>query len=106
MTVINPDISMDISDVKVTIKGETEMLYNREYSILSSTDISVNVKLKGKRNAILGLKKSDVEVIADVSQISGDGENVIQCEVSTPYSEDITVTNRSDLKITVRRTDN
>lgn len=101
MTVINPDISMDISDVKVTIKGETELLSNREYSILSSTDISVNVKLKGKRNAILGLKKSDVEVIADVSQISGDGENVIQCEVSTPYSEDITVTNRSDLKITV-----
>ncbi|MBR6741077.1 MAG: hypothetical protein IKM04_08440 [Clostridia bacterium] len=101
LALINPEIRMDFDDVKVTIKGETELLNNREYSILSSTDITVNVELKGKRNAMLSLEKEDVEVVADVSSISGDGENVIQCEVNTPYSEDIVVTNKNQLKITV-----
>ncbi len=101
LALINPEIRMDFDDVKVTIKGETELLNNREYSILSSTDITVNIELKGKRNAMLSLEKEDVEVVADVSSISGDGENVIQCEVNTPYSEDIVVTNKNQLKITV-----
>ena len=101
LALINPEIHLDFNNVKVTIKGETDLLNNKEYSILSSTDITVNVELKGKRNAMLSLEKDDIEVIADVSSISGDGETTIQCEVNTPYSDDITVTNRNQLKITV-----
>lgn len=100
MSIINPDIEISFSDVKVTINGKTE-LYNRmEYSILSDTDMTMDVTLRGKRNVVLRLKKSDIELICDVSQISGDGENRIMCSVNTPDG-DITVVNRTELIATV-----
>ena len=100
MSIINPDIEISFSDVKVTINGITELYDRMEYSILSDTDMTMDVKLRGKRNVVLGLKKSDIELICDVSQISGDGENRIMCSVNTPDG-DITVVNRTELIATV-----
>ncbi len=101
MSIINPDIEISFSDVKVTLNGVTELYDRMNYSILSDTDMTMDVRLRGKRNAVLSLKKSDIELICDVSQISGDGENRILCTVNTPDSE-ITVVNRSELIATVR----
>ncbi len=101
MSVINPDIEISFSNVKVTINGVTELYDRMNYSILSDTDMTMDVRLRGKRNVVLGLKKSDIELICDVSQISGDGENRILCSVNTPDG-DITVVNRSDLIATIR----
>ncbi len=100
MGVINPDIEMTFSDIKVTIVGQTE-LYNRlEYSILSGTEFTMDVSLRGKRNIMLNWKKSDIELVADVSTISSSGEVRVPCAVNLPDSS-VSVTNSSDLRITL-----
>lgn len=100
MSVINPDITTTYRDVKVTLKGVTELYESREYSIVSDKNMMLNVKLRGSRNDILKLDKSDIEVICDVSEITGDGENRIDCTVITPNTN-ISVANRNELKVTV-----
>ena len=97
---INPDVSITFHDVKVTIKGETELLTAKKYSIISNKNLTVDVTLRGKRNVIMGLRKTDIEVVADVSQITGDGESQILCTVNTP-DESITVVDRNRLRVTV-----
>ncbi|HHX73066.1 MAG TPA: hypothetical protein GX701_09115 [Clostridiales bacterium] len=97
---INPDVTIPFHDVKVTIKGETELLTTKKYSIISNTDQTVDVTLRGKRSALMGLRKSDLEIIADVSQITEDGESQILCTVNTP-DESITVVDRNRLRISV-----
>jgi len=99
MTIIDPDVSVSFSAVPVTIKGESELLSDKGYSILSSTDLTVSVRLRGNRNAVLKLSKSDIEVSVDVSQIEDDGESKLICMVTTPYGETLTVTNQTDLKV-------
>lgn len=100
MSVINPEVTITFNSVKVTVNGATELFQRMSYSILSDTNISLDVTLRGKRNVILSLKKTDIEVICDVSQIAIDGENRIICSVVTPNA-DITVMNPNDMKATV-----
>lgn len=99
MTIIDPEVSVSFSNVKVTIKGESELLSQKGYSILSSTDLEVDVRFKGSRNTVLKLKKSDIVVIADVSAIEGDGESKISCTVTTPYGDLLAVTNQANLNV-------
>lgn len=100
MSVINPEITTTYRNVKVTLKGVTELYESREYSIVSDKNMTLDVTLRGTRNDILKLNKSDIEVVCDVSQITGDGENRIECTVITPNSN-ISVANRNELKVTV-----
>ena len=53
MSVINPDIEISFSNVKVTINGVTELYDRMNYSILSDTDMTMDVRLRGKRNVVL-----------------------------------------------------
>lgn len=100
MSVINPDITITFKGVKVTFKGQSQLLESRNFSILSSTDVTLDVSLRGKRNDILKIKKSDVYLECDVSGITSDGENIVYC--TTPsLNSDITVINKSNLKVTV-----
>ena len=102
MSIINPDLEVSFSDVKVTFNGKTELYNNKGYTILSDTDMEMDVVLLGKRNDVLELSKADIELICDVSQISGDGENRIMCSVNTPKGDSVTVVNRTELIATVR----
>ena len=97
MSVINPEVTRTFRDVKVTIHGETELRDNRELSIVSEKDLVLDVTLGGSRNEILNLEKSDIELICDVSKVTGDGLNKITCTVELP-SSDIVVKNQNDLK--------
>ncbi|MBQ1954328.1 MAG: YbbR-like domain-containing protein [Clostridia bacterium] len=92
MNLINPTMDIRFSDVDVTILGTTELYQNNGFSILSETELSVDVELSGGRNSILRLKRDDIEVYCDVSRISRNGTNRVQCTVTTPY-DDVTVTN-------------
>lgn len=96
MNLINPTMDIRFSDVEVTILGTTDLYENNGFSILSETDLSFDVELSGGRNSILRLKREDIEVSCDVSRISRNGTNRIQCTVTTPY-EDVTVVNLQNL---------
>ena len=102
MSIINPDLEVSFSDVKVTFNGKTELYNSKGYTILSDTNMEMDVILRGKRNDVLELSKADIELICDVSQISGDGENRIMCSVNTPKGDSVTVVNRTELIATVR----
>lgn len=96
MNSINPTMDIRFSDVEVNILGTTELYDDNGFSILSDTDLSFDVEFSGGRNSILRLKREDIEITCDVSRISRNGTNRIQCTVTTPY-DDITVENLQNL---------
>jgi YbbR domain-containing protein len=100
MGTINPEMTIRFQDVSVTIQGTTELYENMGYSILSNTDFAFDVELTGNRNSILRLNRENIEIVCDVSKISGNGANRIQCTVTTPYS-DVHVTDQSALMVTI-----
>ena len=102
MSIINPDLEVSFSDVKVTFNGKTDLYNNKGYTILSDMDMTMDVTLRGKRNDVLELNRDDIELICDVSQITGDGENRIMCTVNTPKGDSVTVVNRTELIALVR----
>lgn len=68
----NPTSTNTYTNIPVTITGIAE-LEARNITVLSGT-LSVAVKVSGARNALSKLNKSDINAIADVSNITGTGE--------------------------------
>ena len=68
----NPTSTNTYTNIPVTITGIAE-LEARNITVLSGT-LSVAVKVSGARNALSRLNKSDINAIADVSNITGTGE--------------------------------
>lgn len=100
MSTINPEMTIRFQDIDVKIQGTT-MLYERlGYTILSDTNFSFDIELSGPRNLILKLKRSDIDIVCDVSNVTGSGEKRIQCSITTPYN-DISVDNQKDLVVTL-----
>lgn len=68
----NPTSTNTYTNIPVTITGIAE-LEARNITVLSGT-LLVAVKVSGARNALSRLNKSDINAIADVSNITGTGE--------------------------------
>ncbi len=98
IVIVNPPKSSTVRQVPVGLIGEN-VLNERGLAIASKQSYTVDVKVSGSRNEILGLSVSDFTAAADVSVLD-EGETTMTVVVTGPYS--ITIDEINLQKIPVR----
>ena len=93
ITVERPESENMFYNVPGVLDGET-VLQERGMMITSDTEMTVNLKLSGKRSELNKLKSSDIAAVIDLSRISEAGEKNFSYSVSIPGDSSIDVVSR------------
>ena len=104
VTVVNPDDTKTISDVRVRITG-TNALTSDNLMLTGGEDQTVNVEISGRRSDLKELNSSTLEALADVSNIDRAGTYEVSWTLvppSTVASGDISIVSANSTKITVK----
>ena len=104
VTVVNPDDTKTISDVRVRITG-TNSLTSDNLMLTGGEDQTVNVEVAGRRSDLKELNSSSLEALADVSNIDRAGTYEVSWTLvfpSTVASGDISIVSTNSNKITVK----
>lgn len=104
VTVVNPDDTTYIRDVRVRIIGTNE-LRSDNLMLTGGEDQTVNVEISGRRSDLKELNSSNLEAIADVSNIDSPGTYEVSWTLdppSTVASGDISLISANSNKITVK----
>lgn len=104
VTVVNPDDSVFIRDVRVRIIG-TSSLASDNLMLTGGEDQTVNVEISGRRSDLKELNSSSLEALADVSNIDRPGTYEVSWTLvppSTVASGDISIVSTNSNKITVK----
>ena len=82
---VNSTTSATIYNVPVTIVNE-DVLTSRGLMIAPSSELAVDLKVYGNRNAISRIKsdKDSITVSVDVADVQSAGEKEFQCKVTVP----------------------
>ncbi|MCH4889987.1 hypothetical protein EZV73_20580 [Acidaminobacter sp. JC074] len=98
MDQVNPEITRSLQDVPVQLMG-IEELKARNYEIMGEREFNVDVTLKGRRNEVNSITKQEVEISADIGDLtSGNQTILLNQNVSI---EDITIDSISKDNITL-----
>ena len=103
VTVVNPDGTTRISDVRVRIVGTTD-LTNNGLMLTGGEDQTVSVEIAGRRSDLKELNSSTLEATASVSNIDRAGTYQVSWELGFPptvASGDIRVVSTSSNRIKV-----
>ncbi|MBQ6430426.1 MAG: hypothetical protein IJJ99_00925 [Oscillospiraceae bacterium] len=103
VTVVNPNDSVTVHDVRVRITGESA-LKSDGLMLTGGENQTVNVEISGRRSDLKELSSSSVEVIADVSNIDSPGTYEVSWKIglpSTVASGDISIVSASSTRIKV-----
>ena len=104
VTVVNPNDTTRISDIKVRIVGTAE-LSAKNLILTGGEGQTVTVEISGRRSDLKELNSSSLEAIANVSNIDRAGEYEVSWTLdppSTVASGDISLVNASSNKIKVK----
>ena len=104
VTVVNPDDTTYIRDVRVRIVGTNE-LRSDNLMLTGGEDQTVNVEISGRRSDLKELNNTTLEAIADVSNIDSPGTYEVSWTLdppSTVASGDISLVSATSNKITVQ----
>ena len=104
VTVVNPNDTTRISDIKVRIVGTGELTSN-SLMLTVGEGQTVTVEISGRRSDLKELNSSSLEAIADVSNIDRPGEYEVSWTLdppSTVASGDISLVSASSNKIKVK----
>lgn len=93
ITVERPESENVFYNVPVVLDGET-VLQDRGMMITSNTDLTVTLKLSGKRSDLNNLKSSDIAAVVDLSRITEAGDKKVYYDVSIPGDSTIEVVSR------------
>lgn len=93
ITVERPESENTFYNVPVVLDGET-VLQDRGMMITSDTEMTVTLKLSGKRSELNNLKSSDIAAVLDLSRIAEAGEKRLSYTVSIPGDSTIEVVSR------------
>ena len=83
VTVINPEFEDNYYNIPVVLEGEG-LLEERGLMITAIENPTVSMRLKGNRSYLVGMKNSDITVIADVSKLSRAGTYHVSYEEAFP----------------------
>ena len=92
-----------IRDIPITVQG-TDVLSERGLMITDMSSRYLNLKLSGKRSALVKITDENVTVTLDVSSITTEGQWALKCKVSLPStvtSGNVTVAEDNDYSVTV-----
>lgn len=104
VTVVNPNDTAKISDIKVRIVGTGELASNN-LMLTGGEGQTVTVEISGRRSDLKELNSSSLEAIADVSNIDRPGEYEVSWTLdppSTVASGDISLVSANYNKIKVK----
>lgn len=104
VTVVNPNDSVTVRDVRVRIVG-TSVLTGNNLMLTGGEDQTVNVEIAGRRSDLKELNSSSLEALADVSNIDRPGTYEVSWTLvppSTVASGDISIVSTNSNKITVK----
>lgn len=104
VTVVNPNDTTKISDIKVRIVGASELMSNN-LMLTGGEGQTVTVEISGRRSDLKELNSSSLEVVADVSNIDRPGEYEVSWTLdppSTVASGDISLVSANKNKIKVK----
>jgi len=93
ITVERPESENTFYNVPVVLDGET-VLQDRGMMITSDTEMTVTLKLSGKRSDLNNLKSSDIAAVVDLSRITEAGDKKVYYDVSIPGDSAIEVVSR------------
>ena len=93
ITVERPESENVFYNVPVVMEGET-VLQDRGMMITSDTNLTVTLKLSGKRSDLNNLKSSDIAAVVDLSRIMEAGDKKVIYDVSIPGDSSIEVVSR------------
>lgn len=79
---VNPDQSMTISDIPVTIPMEKSAAEAQGLSVISGGDAKVSVMVRGKRYKVGALKPGSFKAVADISNVTAAGEYTLKISVT------------------------
>ena len=88
VTVVSPESEASYFDVPVVFDG-VSLLDERELMITAGKDATMNLKLSGNRTDLNKLDKTNITILADLSQIREPGEHKVKCTVSFPSNAGI-----------------
>lgn len=83
ITVERTETEQMFYNVPVVIDGES-VLEDRGMKITSDTDLTVTLRLSGKRSVLNNLRSSDITVLADMTRITEAGKKELNYSVSFP----------------------
>ena len=93
ITAERPESENTFYNVPVVMEGET-VLQDRGMMITSDTDLTVTLKLSGKRSDLNKLKSSDIAAVVDLSRLTEAGDQIVHYDVSIPGDTAIEVVSR------------
>lgn len=73
-SVENVDIENTITGIPVTYLGEEDILADRKLIVTDKADQTVTLRLYGKRSDISSIKKNDIQVTVDLTDVKNTGE--------------------------------
>ncbi len=104
VTVVNPDDTTTVRDIRVRITGTKELAMNN-LVLTGGEEQYIDVEVSGRRSDLKELNSSNLEAIADVSNIEGPGKYQVSWTLNPPSSVasgDIKLVSSSSNKITVK----
>lgn len=98
---MNDDQSMDVTikNVPVTIINE-EALTKEDLVLLSVSDETVNVKVKGERGEASKIKREDIHVVLDLEGLRA-GENTVPLQITVPEKVDFKDASKRKITVTI-----
>lgn len=101
VTVVSPESEASYYDIPVVFDG-VSVLDERDLMITSGTNATVDIQLSGNRTDLNKLDKTNITILADLSQIREAGEHKVKCTVSFPSNAGfIEVLNKDPEYITI-----
>ena len=104
ITVERPESEGTFYNVPVVFDGQN-VLQDRGMMVTSNTDLTVTVKLTGKRSDLNKLKNSDIAAVVDLSRIAEAGDHKVYYYVSVPGDSTIGVVSCNPEKLSLTVTD-
>lgn len=102
VTVVSPESEGSYFDIPVVFDG-TAQLSDRNLMITGGTNVTVDLKLKGNRTDLNKLDKTNITIVADLSQITTAGEHSVRYDTFFPSSAGvIEVLNQEPQYITIQ----
>ncbi len=103
VTVVNPDDTKTINNVKVRLDG-TDVLTARGLMLVGGEDLRVNIKVRGRRSDLKELNKDTVTAVANLSRVTEEGDVTLSWTLECPptvAAGDISIEERSAATVTV-----
>lgn len=81
VTVVSPESEDTFYNIPVVLINE-QVLIDKGLMVVSESNPTMTLRLRGNRSDLNGLKNSDITIIADLSKINAAGEQNLSCDIS------------------------